>query len=134
MKIICVGKIKEQALKEDIKRLKKNIEIIEIPDEKCPENYSDKEKENVKITEGKKILKHIKNNDYVISLAIEGKLISTEKLKDKLNDNVVFIIGGSLGLSDEVIKRSDYLLSFSRMTFPHQLMRWILIKYLNEVL
>ncbi len=134
MKIICVGKIKEKALKDDIKKLKKNIEIIEIPDEKCPENYSDKEKEKVKIIEGKKILKHIRNEDYVIALAIEGELISTKELKRKVFDRTVFVIGGSLGLSDEVLKRSDYLLSFSRMTFPHQLMRWILMKHLSEAL
>ena len=139
--IICVGKIKEKYLKlgidEFTKRLSKycKLEIIELDDEKAPENLSDKEMLMIKEKEGKKILSKIKDNSYVIALAIDGKNLSSEELADTINNlgvrgnsHIVFIIGGSLGLSDEILSRANYKLSFSKMTFPHQLMRVILLE------
>ena len=139
--IIGVGKIKEKYLKLGIdefsKRLTKycKLDIIELDDEKCPENLSEKDMLIVKDKEGKKILSKVKNNSYVIALAIDGKNLSSEELADTIsklavrgNSHITFVIGGSLGLSDEVLKRADYKLSFSKMTFPHQLMRLILLE------
>ena len=139
--IVCVGKIKEKYLKLGIdefsKRLSKycKLEVIELDDEKAPENLSDKEMLMTKEKEGKKILSKIKDNAYVIALAIDGKNLSSEELADNINNlgvrgtsHIVFVIGGSLGLSDEVLKRANYKLSFSKMTFPHQLMRLILLE------
>ncbi|CEO31839.1 23S rRNA (pseudouridine(1915)-N(3))-methyltransferase RlmH [Paraclostridium sordellii] len=139
--IISVGKLKEKYLKLGIeefsKRLSKycKLDIIELDDEKCPENLSDKDMEIVKNKEGQKILSRIKNNSYVIALAIDGKNLSSEELADTISklavrgiSHITFIIGGSLGLADEVLKRADYKLSFSKMTFPHQLMKLILLE------
>ena len=139
--IICVGKIKEKYLKLGIDEFKKRLskycklDIIELDDEKAPENLSDKEMEMIKDKEGKKILAKIKYTSYVIALAIDGKSLSSEELADTINklgirgvSNITFVIGGSLGLSDEVLSRADYKLSFSKMTFPHQLMRLILLE------
>ncbi|MCI5629360.1 MAG: 23S rRNA (pseudouridine(1915)-N(3))-methyltransferase RlmH [Clostridium sp.] len=139
--IICVGKIKEKYLKLGIDEFKKRLskycklEIIELDDEKAPENLSDKEMLMIKEKEGKKILSKIKDNSYVIALAIDGKNLSSEELADTINNlgvrgnsHIVFIIGGSLGLSDEILSRANYKLSFSKMTFPHQLMRLILLE------
>ena len=139
--IICVGKIKEKYLKLGIDEFKKRLskycklEIIELDDEKAPENLSDKEMLMIKEKEGKKILSKIKDNSYVIALAIDGKKLSSEELADTINNlgvrgnsHIVFIIGGSLGLSDEILSRANYKLSFSKMTFPHQLMRLILLE------
>ena len=139
--IVCVGKIKEKYLKLGIDEFKKRlskyckVEIIELEDEKAPENLSDKEMLMIKEKEGKKILSKIKDNSYVIALAIDGKNLSSEELAETINklgvrgiSNITFVIGGSLGLSDEVLSRADYKLSFSKMTFPHQLMRLILLE------
>lgn len=139
--IVCVGKIKEKYLKLGIdefsKRLSKycKLEVIELDDEKAPENLSDKDMIIIKDKEGKKILSKIKDNSYVISLAIDGKNLSSEELAETIDNlgvrgtsHIVFVIGGSLGLSDEVLKRANYKLSFSKMTFPHQLMRLILLE------
>ena len=139
--IVCVGKIKEKYLKLGIDEFKKRLskycklEIIELEDEKAPENLSDKEMLMIKEKEGKKILSKIKDNSYVIALAIDGKNLSSEELAETINklgvrgiSNITFVIGGSLGLSDEVWSRADYKLSFSKMTFPHQLMRLILLE------
>lgn len=139
--IITVGKLKEKYLKLGIeefsKRLSKycKLDFIELDDEKCPENLSEKDMLIVKDKEGKKILGKIKNNSYVIALAIDGKNLSSEELADTISklgvrghSHVTFVIGGSLGLSDEVLKRADYKLSFSRMTFPHQMMKLILLE------
>ena len=130
--IVCVGKIKEKYLKLGIDEFKKRLskycklEIIELEDEKAPENLSDKEMLMIKEKEGKKILSKIKDNSYVIALAIDGKNLSSEELAETINklgvrgiSNITFVIGGSLGLSDEVLSRADYKLSFSKMTFPH---------------
>ena len=139
--VIGVGKIKEKYLKLGIDEFKKRLskycklDIIELDDEKAPEKLSEKEMIMVKEKEGKKILSKIKDTSYVIALAIDGKNLSSEELADKMSDlavrgnsNITFVIGGSLGLSDEVLDRADYNLSFSKMTFPHQLMRLILLE------
>ena len=123
--IVCVGKIKEKYLKLGIDEFKKRLskycklEIIELEDEKAPENLSDKEMLIIKEKEGKKILSKIKDNSYVIALAIDGKNLSSEELAETINklgvrgiSNITFVIGGSLGLSDEVLSRADYKLSF----------------------
>ena len=141
IKIICVGKIKEEYIKLGIgefsKRLTKycKLEILELEDEKAPEKLSEKEMLTVKSKEGQRILSLVKDNSYVIALAIEGKNLSSEEFARRLEDlsiegksNITFIIGGSLGLSKEVINRADFKLSFSKMTFPHQLMRLILLE------
>lgn len=139
--IIAVGKIKEKYIQEGIKEFSKrlsrycNLKIIEVDDEKAPENLSDKEMEVVKQKEGQKILSKIPQNSFIISLEIQGREISSEDLSKKMEDvmvsginDITFIIGGSLGLSDEVRSKSDFKLSFSKMTFPHQLMRLILLE------
>lgn len=139
--IICVGKLKEKywtgAIVEYSKRLGRycNLQIIELPDEKTPDNSSAAMDEIIKIKEGDRILKAIKDESYVIALAIEGQMMNSEELADKINNlgilgksHISFIIGGSLGLSPEVLNRANYKLSFSKMTFPHQLMRVILME------
>lgn len=141
IKIITVGKIKEKYIQEGIKEYSKRLsrycilDIIEIDDEKAPENLSDKEMEIVKQKEGERILGKIPQNSFVVALAIEGKQLSSEDLAEKMSDvmvqginDITFIIGGSLGLSPEVLNSSDFKLSFSKMTFPHQLMRLILLE------
>lgn len=125
--VIGVGKIKEKYLKLGIDEFKKRLskycklDIIELDDEKAPEKLSEKEMIMVKEKEGKKILSKIKDTSYVIALAIDGKNLSSEELADKMSDlavrgnsNITFVIGGSLGLSDEVLDRADYKLSFLR--------------------
>ncbi|WP_170008550.1 23S rRNA (pseudouridine(1915)-N(3))-methyltransferase RlmH [Bacillus fonticola] len=139
--ILTVGKLKEKYLKQGIAEYEKRLtrycklNIIEVPDEKAPETMSEKEEEMVKVKEGERLLGHIRADDYVIALAIEGKSWSSEQLAkemDKLatygKSKVTFVVGGSLGLSEEVVRRSDEQLSFSQMTFPHQLMRLILVE------
>lgn len=132
IKFICVGKIKEKfyrdAIEEYIKRLKKytKLEIIEVMDEPNIEKALKVEEE--------RISKHIKENDYVITMEIEGKMISSLDLASKIantfinHSNIVFVIGGSYGLSDTIKKRSNFALSFSKMTFPHQLFRVVLLE------
>ncbi|AKF93742.1 23S rRNA (pseudouridine(1915)-N(3))-methyltransferase RlmH [Brevibacillus laterosporus] len=139
--IITVGKLKEKYLKEGIaeyvKRLSAycKLNVVEVNDEKAPEELSVTEMEQVKRKEGERILAHIKQDHYVIALAIEGQMWSSEKLSSEMDklalhgrSQVAFVIGGSLGLADEVLKRADAKLSFSKMTFPHQLMRLVLVE------
>ncbi|MCQ2554337.1 MAG: 23S rRNA (pseudouridine(1915)-N(3))-methyltransferase RlmH [Clostridia bacterium] len=139
--IICIGKLKEKywtdAVNEYVKRLKAyaNVSIVELKESRLPENASPKDEENVKLEEGRSILKSIKDSTYVITLEIKGKQLSSEELADKMSDlaingksDIAFVIGGSLGLSPEVSARSNYKLSFSKMTFPHQMMRVILLE------
>jgi len=139
--IAVVGKIKEKYLAEGImeysKRLGRycSLRILEVEDEKTPETMSDREKEEVKRKEGERLLSRIPDQALVIALAIDGKQLSSEELSERISDlmvkgtsHIVFVIGGSLGLSDEVLARSQMKLSFSRMTFPHQLMRMILLE------
>ncbi|MBT2719868.1 23S rRNA (pseudouridine1915-N3)-methyltransferase [Bacillus sp. OV166] len=139
--IVTVGKLKEKYLKQGIEEYLKRltayakVDVIEVADEKAPEILSELEMVQVKQKEGERILAKISQDTYVIALAIQGKLGSSEELADSLDklatygkSKIAFVIGGSLGLSDEVIKRSNEQLSFSRMTFPHQLMRLILVE------
>ncbi|SFB02006.1 MULTISPECIES: 23S rRNA (pseudouridine(1915)-N(3))-methyltransferase RlmH [unclassified Bacillus (in: firmicutes)] len=139
--IVTVGKLKEKYLKmgidEYLKRLTAyaKVEVVEVPDEKAPEVLSENEMEQVKQKEGERILAKISQDAHVIALAIGGKMQSSEELADTLDklatygkSKIVFVIGGSLGLSNDVLKRSNDQLSFSRMTFPHQLMRLILVE------
>ena len=139
--VIAVGKIKEKfytdAIAEYSKRLSRycRLEVIQVADEKTPDGASEAQERQIKEKEGSRILAQIKDGTYVIALAVQGTMLSSEQLASKLNklgvdgqSQIVLIIGGSLGLSDEVLKRADYHLSFSPMTFPHQLMRVILLE------
>ena len=139
--VIAVGKIKEKfytdAIAEYSKRLSRycRLEVIQVADEKTPDGASEAQERQIKEKEGSRILAQIKDGAYVIALVVQGTMLSSEQLASKLNklgvdgqSQIVLIIGGSLGLSDEVLKRADYHLSFSPMTFPHQLMRVILLE------
>jgi len=139
--ILCVGKIKEEFFRGGIdeysKRLSRYVKlsIVEVPDEKTPDNASEAENQKIKDTEGEKLLSRIKPTDYVCALAIDGKMYSSEEFSDYLaqtqitsKGNLIFVIGGSLGLSEAVLRRSNAKISFSKMTFPHQLMRVILLE------
>lgn len=139
--LITVGKIKEkyleQAIAEYSKRLNRycKLEIIQVADEKTPDGASLLVEEQIKEKEGQRILSHIKDGMYVIALAIQGNMLTSEELAQKMDtlgisgvSHAAFVIGGSLGLSEQVLKRADYQLSFSKMTFPHQLMRVILLE------
>lgn len=139
--VITVGKIKEKYLEDAIaeysKRLSRHckLEIIQVADEKTPDRASEVVETQIKDKEGERILSHIKDTAYVVALAIEGKMISSEELAELIDglgvrgeSHIQFVIGGSLGLSKKVLERADYKLSFSRMTFPHQLMRVILLE------
>lgn len=139
--LITVGKIKEKYLKDGIaeysKRLSRycKLEIIEVADEKTPDQASETMEEQIRDKEGERIRKYLRDDMYVITLEINGKQLSSEELADKMaalglqgKSHIAFVIGGSIGLGREVLKRSDYALSFSKMTFPHQLMRVILLE------
>ena len=139
--ICCVGKIKEkfysQAIEEYSKRLSKycKLEIKEAADEKTPDSASDTVNRMIKEKEGDRLLSFIKDDSYVIALAIDGKMLDSVELSEKIDNlmlsgksDIVFVIGGSLGLDKRVLDRADYKLSFSKMTFPHQLMRVILLE------
>lgn len=139
--LITVGKIKEKYLKDAIaeysKRLSRycKLEIVEVADEKTPDNASDTVEDAIRDKEGERILKYIKEDVYVITLEIAGKMLTSEEMAEKIEklgvqgtSHIIFIIGGSIGLGREILKRSDYALSFSKMTFPHQLMRVILLE------
>ena len=139
--ILCVGKVKEKfyrdAIDEFSKRLSRycKLEIIEVGDEKTPDQASDIEVKQIKDKEGEKLLKNIKDDAYVITLCIDGKQLDSEQLAEKIDklgvqgtSHITLIIGGSLGLSEAVVQRADMKLSFSKMTFPHQLMRVILLE------
>lgn len=141
IRIITVGKIKEKYLNDGIaeyaKRLSRycKLSFIQVPDEKTPDKASDGMNRQIKETEGNRLLSHIREQDYVIALAIEGKMLDSVELSDLIaklgvqgKSSIAFVIGGSLGLSDAVLKRADYKLSFSKMTFPHQLMQMILLE------
>ena len=139
--IISVGKLKEKYLKSGIEEYTKRlgsytkINEIEVADEKAPEQLSDADMEIVKKKEAERILAKISTDAYVIALAIDGKMKTSEQLAKDIESlmtygrsKIVFVIGGSLGLHDEVLKRADEKLSFSKMTFPHQLMKLILVE------
>ena len=139
--LLTVGKIKEKyftmAIDEYAKRLSRyvKLDIVEVADEKTPDGASETEERMIRDKEGKRILSNLKDDSYVITLEIEGKMLDSVELSKKINQigvsgkrHITFIIGGSLGLSDEVKNRADYKLSFSKMTFPHQLMRVVLLE------
>lgn len=139
--IICVGKLKEKylldAVNEYMKRLQVyiKVEVFQISDERLTDCLTSSEEEQIKNKEGKKILSKIDQRDFVVTLCIDGKQFSSEELSQFINlkminaiNNLVFVIGGSIGLGEEVMTRSNYKLSFSKMTFPHQLMRVILLE------
>lgn len=141
IKIISVGKLKEkylvQGINEYVKRLGAyaKMELIEVPDEKAPENLSELEMLQVKEKEAERILAKIKDQEYVYALAIDGKNPTSEAFAQQINQlgiqgksQLVFVIGGSLGLSDSVLKRSNAQISFGKMTYPHQLMRLVLVE------
>ena len=139
--VVSVGKLKEKYLKDGIaeytKRLSRycTLTLVEVADEKAPENLSEIDMIQVKVREGERILRQIKEGSYVVALDIMGKTFSSEEFADKFEklplqgiSQIAFIIGGSLGLSEEVMARSNEKISFSKMTFPHQLMRLILLE------
>lgn len=139
--ILAVGKVKEKyftgAIQEYSKRLSRycNLEIIEVADEKTPDKASPREEELIRQKEGERLRKYLRGDAYVIALAIEGKQTSSTGFADKLDQlglqgksHIIFVIGGSIGLEEEILRQADELLSFSQMTFPHQLMRVILLE------
>ena len=139
--IVAVGKIKEKYLKDAIaeysKRLSKycKLEIVEVADEKTPDNASEIVEDAIRAKEAERILKYVKDDAFVLTLEINGKQLSSEELADKIHklgvqgtSHIIFIIGGSIGLGQEVLQKSNYALSFSKMTFPHQLMRVVLLE------
>ena len=142
IKIIGVGKIKEKFYREAIAEYQKRmtaynkVDIVEVADEKAPESLSEKEIDQVKIAEGERILAKIKDDAFVVTLEINGKALDSIKfaklIQDEMLDgfgrDMVFVIGGSNGLGENILKRSNYRISFGKMTYPHQLMRVILME------
>lgn len=139
--IISVGKLKEKYLKmgidEYVKRLGgyAKVDLVEVPDEKAPEQLSEAEMEIVKKKEGERILSKISDGVHVIALAIEGKMKTSEEMAADIESlmtygtsKIAFVIGGSLGLHEDVMKRADEKLSFGKMTLPHQLMKLVLVE------
>lgn len=139
--VLCVGKIKERFFQAGIEEYKKRLskycklEIIEVADEKTPDHASELEERKIKEKEAGRLEKYIKKEAYVIVLAIDGKMLDSVELSEKIGklgingtSHIIFIIGGSLGLDENIIKRADFKLSFSKMTFPHQMMRMILLE------
>ena len=139
--MIAVGKIKEKYLKDAIteygKRLSRycKLEVIEVADEKTPEQASEAVEESIRAKEGERLLKHIRDDMYVITLEIGGKMLTSEEFAERIEtlgvqgkSSIAFVIGGSIGLGKEVLRQSDFALSFSKMTFPHQLMRVVLLE------
>jgi 23S rRNA (pseudouridine1915-N3)-methyltransferase len=139
--VAAVGKIKEKfytdAIGEYSKRLSRycKLDMVQVADEKTPDSAGEAVMRQIREKEGERILSSLKEGSYVIALAIEGEMLDSAGLSEKINglgiggvSHIVFVIGGSLGLSEAVLKRADYRLSFSKMTFPHQLMRVILLE------
>ena len=139
--ILSVGKIKEKylsdAIAEYVKRLGRycKLNIIQVQDEKTPDSIHESQRQLILEKEASRLMSHLDDSSYLIALAINGKQLSSEELAKKINilglngkSSITFVIGGSLGLSEEILSRADMLLSFSKMTFPHQLMRVILLE------
>lgn len=139
--ILAVGKIKEKYFADAVAEYKKRLsrycklEIIEVADEKTPDHASTQEEELIRRKEGERLKKYIKDGAYVISLAIQGKQFSSEEFSKKIHalglhreSHIIFIIGGSIGLASDILKESKELISFSKMTFPHQLIRVFLLE------
>lgn len=141
MTILAVGRCREKfwtmAIEEYRKRLSSyvDLEIIEVPDEKVPEDASEKEKQQIRGKEGDRLLRYIRPDAFVAALAIEGESLDSVAFSCRIENlavhgvsRMVFVIGGSIRLSDAVLRRADWKVSFSAMTFPHQLMRVILLE------
>ena len=139
--IVTVGKIKEKYLRDAIaeytKRLSKycKLEIVEVVDEKTPDNASSIVENQIRDKEAERIQKYLKDDAYVITLEIGGKMLDSVEFSKKIEQlgiqgksHIIFVIGGSIGLGEEVLRRSDFAISFSKMTFPHQLMRVIVLE------
>ena len=139
--IICVGKVKEQYLRDAIAEYSKRLgrycklNILEVADEKTPEHASEGVERQIKAKEGERIAKHIKPGAYVIALAIDGQQVTSEGFARKIDQlgiqgvsHIQFVIGGSIGMDDAILRQANYKLSFSKTTFPHQLMRVILLE------
>ena len=139
IKILSVGKIKEKYLRDGIyeyaKRLSRycKLSFFQVADEKTPDGASESLNESIKNQEGERLMKGIRDQDYVIALTIDGKMLESEAMSAQIEalgirgiSNIDFVIGGSLGLSPQILSRADFHLSFSKMTFPHQLMQLIL--------
>lgn len=141
IQVLCVGKLKEKFycdaaayLESEIKK-KCGFTVCQIGDLPIPKNAGEKEETRIKVAEGRELLKHIPKTAYVIALCVEGKEINAKghrellyKIQKSGYEQLIYVIGGSLGLSDEVVARADYRMSFSKMTFPHQLMRVMLLE------
>ena len=141
IKVVTVGKLKEKYLKDGIAEYSKRIsrfaklEMIELADEKTPDRASESENQKILEIEGQRILSKVGDRDFVIVLAIEGKTLSSEEFSKRLEEasikgfsTLTFIIGGSLGLAQDVTKRANLSVSFGRLTLPHQLMRLVLVE------
>ena len=141
IRVIAVGKLKEKywtaAVNEYLKRLSAygKVSVVEVPEERLPKNAGETDEANVREAEGERILAKISDGEYVVTLEVEGKTLSSEELSEKLDSlllkgrsKIAMVIGGSTGLGEDVRKRSDFALSLSKMTFPHQMMRVILLE------
>jgi len=141
IKVVCVGKLKEKYHKDEVEEYLKRLSrfsktnIIEVDEEKCKENASQKDEENVLIKEGQRLLSQIKDDEYVFLMDLHGKEISSEDFASRMNQiqtqgysTITFVIGGSYGLSDEVRRRSNFALKLSPMTFTHQMTRIIILE------
>jgi len=147
IQILTVGKLKERYLVDGIAEYVKRlgpyakVQMIEVPDEKAPENMSPAEEQQVRVKEGERLLAKLAADAYVVALAIDGEMWTSEQLAGSLDklatygrSQVAFVIGGSLGLSSEVLRRADMRLSFGRMTLPHQLMRLVLVEQIYRAM
>ncbi|MCY9693110.1 23S rRNA (pseudouridine(1915)-N(3))-methyltransferase RlmH [Paenibacillus alginolyticus] len=147
IQILTVGKLKERYLVDGIAEYVKRlgpyakVQMIEVPDEKAPENMSTAEEQQVRVKEGERLLAKLAADVYVVALAIDGEMWTSEQLAGSLDklatygrSQVAFVIGGSLGLSSEVLRRADMRLSFGRMTLPHQLMRLVLVEQIYRAM
>ncbi|OCT16413.1 23S rRNA (pseudouridine(1915)-N(3))-methyltransferase RlmH [Paenibacillus pectinilyticus] len=147
IQILTVGKLKERYLVDGIAEYVKRLgpyakmQMIEVPDEKAPENMSPAEEQQVKVKEGERLLAKLGADVYVVALAIDGEMWTSEQLASSLDklatygrSQVAFVIGGSLGLSSELLRRADMRLSFGRMTLPHQLMRLVLVEQIYRAM
>ncbi|MCY9667689.1 23S rRNA (pseudouridine(1915)-N(3))-methyltransferase RlmH [Paenibacillus alginolyticus] len=147
IQILTVGKLKERYLVDGIAEYVKRfgpyakVQMIEVPDEKAPENMSPAEEQQVRVKEGERLLAKLAADVYVVALAIDGEMWTSEQLAGSLDklatygrSQVAFVIGGSLGLSSEVLRRADMRLSFGRMTLPHQLMRLVLVEQIYRAM
>ncbi len=145
IKLLVLGKIKEEFYRKALEQYyeaiskKQDFQVVELADESIPSNPSQVVIDRIKAKEGDKLLEYIRGNDYVVTLCIEGKATDLSSMKKQIDkarvnqcDNIVFIIGGSLGLDKRVVDRANYKLSFSNMTFPHQLMRVMLAEQIQK--